>query len=159
MNILIVLTQWLYLYPIVGPIIITNPTSINVSIDIHNIVLTCEAIGVPIPAITWTHNGTVLNLDGGSGDFKNDVSVATSTSLGTIKSDLTVFSALPNNTGYYACNATSPVSFYQSVMSTIALVLVHGKASVYIYMCIIIFSTNMIIFDQKLIYIYYDLRM
>ena len=64
-----------------------------------------------------------------------------------------MFSALPNNTGYYACNATSPVSFYQSVMSTTALVLVQGKASMYVYICIIIFSTNMIIFDPNLMVI------
>ena len=64
-----------------------------------------------------------------------------------------MFSALANNIGDYACNATSSISFYQSVMSTTALVLVQGKANVYLYMCIIIFSTNMIIFDQKLIYV------
>ena len=62
-----------------------------------------------------------------------------------------MFSALANNTGDYACNATS--SFYQSVMSTTALVLVQGKANMYMYMCIIILDTCRIIFDPKLMYI------
>ena len=48
-----------------------------------------------------------------------------------------MFSALANNTGDYACNATSSVSFYQSVMSTIALVLVQGKANVCTCTCVL----------------------
>lgn len=119
-----------YLHPIVGSMIITNPISVNVSIetiDIYNIVLTCEAIGIPIPTITWTYNGIVINLDRGSGDFENDVSVATNRLFGTIRSELTVFLAHANNSGQYACNATSPAGFYQSMMSKTALVLVKGK--------------------------------
>ena len=60
-----------------------------------------------------------------------------------------MFSAVANNAGDYVCNATSPVSFYQSVMSTTALVLVQGNANVYMYICIIILETDLIIYNSK----------
>ena len=64
-----------------------------------------------------------------------------------------MFSALANNTGDYFCNATSYVTFYQSMMSTTAIVLVQGKVNVNMYICVIILDTDMIIFDPKLMII------
>ena len=113
----------------VGPIITMGPESVNVSIDTEDIELNCTVIGVPIPYITWTHNGSVLNSDDMFSDeifidiFEED--------LGTRLSVLTIVSAQPNNTGSYACNATSPVEFYESVMSEVVTVLVQG-----VYLCI-----------------------
>lgn len=116
---------------IVGPVITLNPVSINVSIDTEDIMLSCEARGVPVPVITWTHNDTVLNPNGTEGSFENDISVnASMVGLGVIRSELVIVSALANNTGDYACNATSSVAFYNSSMSDIALVLVQGKVNI-----------------------------
>ena len=85
-------------------------------------------MGVPVPFITWVHNDTVLNEDGVIGVFENDIYIETVEDiLGTIMSTLTIDSALANHTGDYYCNATSPVEFYESVMSDIALVLVQSK--------------------------------
>jgi protein tyrosine phosphatase len=113
----------------VGPIITINPVSTNVTIDIANITLTCEAIGVPVPVIIWTHNETIiLNANGETGTFDNNALIVEvdNTTLGTIRSTLTIFIALANNTGDYTCNATSPVDFYESVISDVALVLVQA---------------------------------
>ena len=113
----------------VGPIIIMGPESVNVSINTENITLNCTAIGVPIPDITWIHNGSVLNSDVMFSDeiyfdtFEDDV--------GTRLSVLTIVSAQPNNTGSYACNATSPVELYESIMSEVVTVLVQGT-----YLCV-----------------------
>ena len=105
-----------------------NPISINVTIIDENITLTCVAMGVPRPFITWTHNGTLLNEDGALGDFENGIDIdSVEDILGTIESTLTIDSALANHTGEYFCTATSPVEDYDSVMSTIALVLVQGE--------------------------------
>ena len=117
-----------FVHFIVGPIIITSPSSIDITTNIHSITLICQAIGVPIPNITWTHNGTVLS---GSGDL----SIETTTMVGSssVRSVLTVNSAQANNTGEYVCNATSPVIFYESVLSDIATVTVHGKPNLFQY--------------------------
>ena len=118
-----------YVSHTVGPIIIMGPESVNVTIDTENITLNCIVIGVPIPDITWIHNGSVLNFDDMFSDkifidiFEEDV--------GTRLSVLTVVSARPNNTGSYACNATSPVEFYESIMSEVVTVLVQGT-----YLCV-----------------------
>ena len=112
---------------IVGPIITVNSVSTNASINTDYIVLFCEAIGIPVPYITWIHNGTItLNTGGGSGNFSNDVSVVTTVTLGTIRSELNVSTAIAINSGDYVCNATSPVDFYSPVTSEVALVLVQG---------------------------------
>ena len=83
----------------------------------------CEAIGIPVPYITWVHNSTItLNTDGGSGTFPYDVSVVTNVTLGTIRSELIVSTVTFNNTGKYVCIATSPVDSYIFVTSEVALV-------------------------------------
>ncbi len=97
------------------------------SILIHNIILSCEAIGIPVPSIVWTHNDTTLNANGEMGYFENGINIGSVETLGTSRSVLTIDSALANHTGEYYCNATSPVDFYESVMSQIVLVLVQGK--------------------------------
>ena len=113
----------------VGPIIIMGPESVNVSIDTENITLNCTVIGVPIPDITWTHNGSVLNSDD---MFSDKIFIDIFDEIvGTRLSVLTIVSAQPNNTGSYACNATSHVEFYESVMSEVVTVLVQGR-----YLCV-----------------------
>ena len=125
--------KFVSLIVLVGPIITEEPQSQNVSIFIHNITLSCEAIGIPVPSIIWTHNDTTLNVNGEIGDFENGINIIESVeTLGTIRSMLIIDSALANHTGNYSCNATSSVEFYESVMSQIALVLVQGK---YIAIC------------------------
>ena len=85
------------------------------------------AIGIPVPFITWSHNDSVVNEGGVDGEFENGLFIDTTEELGTIRSVLTIDSALANHTGEYFCNATSTVSFYESVMSKVSLVLVQGE--------------------------------
>ena len=115
----------------VGPMIIMGPESVNVSIDTEDIELNCTVIGVPIPDITWTHNDSVLNSDD---MFSDEIIIDTfEEDLGTRLSVLTIVSAQPNNTGNYSCNATSPVEFYESLMSDVVTVLVQGA-----YLCVFV---------------------
>ena len=106
-----------------------GPESVNVSIVTENIRLNCTVIGVPIPDITWIRNGSVLNYDD---MFSDEIFIDIFDEiLGTRLSVLTIVSAQPNNTGSYACNATSPVEFYESVMSEVVTVFVQGM-----YLCV-----------------------
>lgn len=114
---------------VVGPAIITNPSSINITTDVDSITLICEATGIPIPTITWIHNGNVLDENGsGSGYVYRNVSInAMSIGPGTLRSVLTT---LAKDTGPYRCIATSPVSYYDPVVSETAIVsiVVGGKS-------------------------------
>ena len=140
----------------VGPIITMGPESVNVSIVTENITLNCTVIGVPIPNITWTHNDSVLDSDDMFGDeilidtFEED--------LGTRLSVLTIVSAQPNNTGNYSCNATSPVEFYESVMSEVVTVLVQGvylRVFVCMYICMFahLLATCMCIYNYVCLHV------
>ena len=116
----------------VGPIIIMGPESVNVSIDTENITLNCTVIGVPIPDITWTHNDGVLNSDD---MFSDEIFINIFDEIvGTRLSVLTIVSPQSNNIGDYSCNATSPVEFYESVMSEVVTVLVQGM---YVSVCVL----------------------
>ena len=107
----------------VGPIITQDPESIDVTIFTSDFTLTCVAIGIPVPFITWSHNDSVINLDGEDGEIENGLFISTTEELGTVTSILTIDTDLGNHTGEYFCNATSTVSFYESVTSEVALVL------------------------------------
>ena len=114
-------------WSLVGPMIITNPSSINITTNVDNITLICEAMGIPIPTISWIYNGNILNDTN-----VNDLSVQTIiVGLGIVRSVLIVTSTQLNHTGEYMCNATSQVAYYNSVLSDIATVVVHGKPKYY----------------------------
>ena len=103
--------------------IITNPSSINITTDVDNITLICEAMGIPIPIISWIYNGNILN-----DNMMNGLSVQTIiVGHGIVRSVLIITSVQINYAGEYMCNATSQVTFYNSVSSDIATVVIHGK--------------------------------
>ncbi|XP_019855187.1 PREDICTED: receptor-type tyrosine-protein phosphatase F-like isoform X2 [Amphimedon queenslandica] len=102
----------------VGPVITVNPVSINVSIEVENITLNCTARGFPVPTITWAHNDSLIT------STEDEIFIYTNPTsyLRTVLSTIVINSAMANNTGDYVCIASSP--FYNSVNSTVALVLV-----------------------------------
>ncbi|XP_019861768.1 PREDICTED: hemicentin-1-like [Amphimedon queenslandica] len=102
----------------VGPVITVNPVSINVSIEVENITLNCTARGFPVPTITWAHNESLIT------STEDEIFIYTNPTsyLRTVLSTIVINSAMANNTGDYVCIASSP--FYNSVNSTVALVLV-----------------------------------
>ena len=89
-------------------------------------------MGIPIPTITWIHNGNVLNENGSGSYYEHrNVSInATDIGPDTMRSVLT---ALAKNTGSYKCIATSPVSYFDPVVSDTAIVsiIVGGKSKHY----------------------------
>ena len=78
----------------------------NITVEGNNITITCEAIGIPLPAIVWTVNGTVL-MSGGN------INITTATiengDMSTITETLTIMNALRNLTGVYECSANNSV--------------------------------------------------
>ena len=117
------------LFFIVGPVITVNPVSINVTIEVENITLNCTARGFPVPSITWAHNGSLIT------STEDEIFIYTlpTSYLRTVQSIIVINAAMANNTGDYKCIASSP--FYDSVNSTVALVLVQGNVCVYSCVC------------------------
>lgn len=123
---------YIFVY-IVGPLITKDPISLNISLNHHHNVtspsLTCIAVGVPVPHITWTHNDDIILNKGGTDYTGNGINISSTLidSLGTIESIITFDNVTLNHTGLYQCTAVSTVLEYNSVISETAVVLVQGK--------------------------------
>ena len=65
---------------------------------------TCQAIGGPVPTISWYFNGTLL-ADGVTHTISE-----TSVNTTTINSTLIIMSVHSSDVGTYTCNATNVVS-------------------------------------------------
>ncbi|XP_065913065.1 hemicentin-1-like isoform X2 [Dysidea avara] len=78
----------------------TNPTS-----------FVCQAIGEPVPEISWYFNGAMINVSDTSKYTVTSVSVNISTALST----LNIFNAASADVGTYVCNATNVVGGAKSV--------------------------------------------
>ena len=89
----------------------------------ENFTLMCSASGYPVPTIIWTYNGTIVNED------ENDRATIISELVASrsVISALTVSMAMINDSGDYACIATSSVSDFQSIVAGPVTVLVQGK--------------------------------
>ena len=66
---------------------------------------TCQAIGKPIPTISWYFNGALL-ANGAAHIMISETAVNTT----TINSVLTIMSVKSSDVGTYTCNATNVVS-------------------------------------------------
>ena len=98
----------------------------------ENFTLMCSASSYPVPTIMWTHNGTIVSED------ENDRATIISELIASISviSALTVSMALKNDSGDYACIATSSISNFQPVVSGPVTVLVQGKTRTLVYIYI-----------------------
>ena len=89
------------LYTIVATVIVTSPQTQNVTAG-ESFTLLCNATGFPLPSIEWILNGTSYIIE--------DPSIATIMSMEGLQSNssnLTVTSAMTNDTGIYECVATN----------------------------------------------------
>ena len=114
------------LYAVVGTVIVTSPQTQNVTAG-ELFTLTCNATGYPVPSIEWTLNGTSYIIE--------DSSITTITlteELRSNTSNLTVTSAMTNDTGIYECVATNVLNNDTQD----ANVTVQGQFSLYsVYVC------------------------
>ena len=77
---------------IVAPLITTQPQGGPVT-EGDNVTLSCNASGIPVPTITWTRNGSVLN------------SSVARISLGAESRELTITNISRADSGDYRCVA------------------------------------------------------
>ena len=83
----------------------------------------CEANGFPLPTISWTHNGTMVDPE-----TSDDITITEVTSMDVEKtSTLTVTNTALNDSGDYVCVVTSAP--FTDVSSDSVLVLIQGQLS------------------------------
>ena len=108
--------------PAVIQVISEPPKDTNVT-RTDSLVLVCTADGFPVPNITWTHNGTMIDPK-----TSDDITITEVTSMDVEKtSTLTVTNTTLNDSGEYACVVTSAP--FPNVSSNPILVLIQGQLS------------------------------
>ena len=112
----------------VAPLFLVGPSDVNATLS-ENFTLVCSASGYPVPAIIWTYNGTIVNEE------ENDRATIISELVASrsVISTLTVSMAMINDSGDYACIATS--SDFQPVVAGPVTVLVQGKTRIKEFRC------------------------
>ena len=74
----------------------------DVEIDKAN--FSCQAVGEPLPDITWYLNGVMINV---SDNIDKYTTVSRSLNITTIENTLTVYNVTSSDVGVYSCIATN----------------------------------------------------
>ena len=106
----------LLLFVTVAPLISVDPMSQNVTLLEGSIILSCEAMGLPIPTVKWLHNGSF--------SMSGQVSTEMLPSTNGIMSMLVIPMAMVNDSGNYVCEVSSNI---ETATSATAQVLVQSK--------------------------------
>ena len=67
----------------------------------HTVNFTCEAVGEPVPSISWSFNDKLIN------DSIKYMIISRSLSITTTESTLTVYNAINSDEGIYSCTASN----------------------------------------------------
>ena len=90
--------------------IFTVIPSINDSIEnvvrnqTENVTFLCQAVGEPVPDISWYFNGVMINVSDNSSKY---MIVPRSLNKTTTENTLTVYNVTSSDVGTYSCNATN----------------------------------------------------
>ena len=87
--------------------------------ETYTAMFSCQAIGEPVPNISWYFNGTMINESDNSKYNVTPIPV----NLNATQSTLSIFNAASNDVGTYVCEATNEVG---STRSSAALT-INGK--------------------------------
>ena len=70
--------------------------------------LTCQAVGEPVPDISWYFNGVMINVSDNSSKY---MIISRSLNITTTKNTLTVYNVTSSDVGTYTCNVTNVVGY------------------------------------------------
>ena len=85
---------------------INQGISNKTSNETQSVNLTCQAVGEPVPDISWYFNGTMINVSDNSSKY---MIMSRSLNITTTENTLTVYNATSSDVGTYTCNATNVV--------------------------------------------------
>ena len=78
----------------------------------ENVTFLCEAVGEPVPDISWYFNDVMINVSDNSSKY---MIMSRSLSITTTENTLTVYNVTSSDVGTYTCNASN---FIGSVTSS-----------------------------------------
>ena len=72
----------------------------------QNVTFLCQAVGEPVPDISWYFNGVMINVSDNSSKY---MIMSRSLNITTTENTLTVYNVTSSDVGTYTCNATNVV--------------------------------------------------
>ena len=70
----------------------------------ENVTFLCQAVGEPVPDISWYFNGVMINVSDNSSKY---MIVSRSLNITTTENTLTVYNVTSPDVGTYTCNASN----------------------------------------------------
>ena len=121
-------------YFTVNPII--NSINNEVINQTKNVTFLCQAVGEPVPDISWYFNGVMINVSDNSSKY---MIMSRSLNITTTENTLTVYNVTSSDVGTYTCNSSNIIG---SVTSS-GILTVTGKYK-YCIMYVSIVVDNML---------------
>ena len=72
----------------------------------ENVTFLCQAVGEPIPDISWYFNGVMINVSDNSSKYMI-MSLTRSLNITTTENTLTVYNVTSSDVGTYTCNSSN----------------------------------------------------
>ena len=70
----------------------------------ENVTFICQAVGEPVPDISWYFNGVMINVSDNSSKY---MIVSRSLNITTTENTLTVYNVTSSDVGTYTCNSSN----------------------------------------------------
>ena len=83
---------------------IVNSTDDEISDQNENITFSCQAVGEPVPDISWYFNGVMINVSDNSSKY---MIMSRSLNITTTENTLTVYNVTSSDVGTYTCNSSN----------------------------------------------------
>ena len=77
----------------------------------ENVTFLCEAVGEPVPDISWYFNDVMINVSDNSSKY---MIVSRSLNITTTENKLTVYNVTSSDVGTYTCNASNIIGSVKS---------------------------------------------
>ena len=77
----------------------------------ENVTFLCQAVGEPVPDISWYFNDVMINVSDNSSKY---MIVSRSLNITTTENTLTVYNVTSSNVGTYTCNASNIIGSVKS---------------------------------------------
>ena len=84
--------------------IVNNSISNEVRDQTENATFLCQAVGEPVPDISWYFNGVIINVSDNSSKY---MTMSRSLNITTTENTLTVYNVTSSDVGTYACNSSN----------------------------------------------------
>ena len=93
---------FIYYFTVIPSII--NSINNEVSDQTENVTFLCQAVGEPVPDISWYFNGVMINV---SDNSSKHIIMSKSLNITTTENTLTVYNVTSSDVGTYTCDSSN----------------------------------------------------